>query len=151
MSLLILIKNNFKAFMINHYMVIGGYLLALISTLLFTTHYINPVVWMTMIGTGLYLSYVPFNALYFERMIATYKVKSNVGFIMYIADAFGYMGSVLVLFLKEFIGVQLSWTNFFTGAVIFITLIGITGTIIAAIYFRRKYLSVQLSLQTFYA
>ncbi len=151
MSLLILVKNNFKAFMINHYMVIGGYLLALISTLLFTTHYINPVVWMTMIGTGLYLSYVPFNALYFERMIATYKVKSNVGFIMYIADAFGYMGSVLVLFLKEFIGVQLSWTNFFTGAVIFITLIGITGTIIAAIYFRRKYLSVQSSLQTLYA
>ncbi len=47
---------------------------------------------MILIGTGLYISYVPFNALYFERMIATYKVQSNVGFIMYISDAFGYLG-----------------------------------------------------------
>jgi hypothetical protein len=139
MSLLILVKNNIRAFMINHFIIIVGYVLALISTLLFQAKYINPVVWMTMIGTGLYLSYVPFNALYFERMIATYKVKSNIGFIMYIADAFGYLGSVLVLFLKEFIGVKLSWTNFFTDAVLIITVIGIAGTFIAAFYFKRKY------------
>lgn len=143
MSLLILVKNNYKAFMINHYMVIGGYAVALLSTLLFLGHYISPVIWMTMIGTGLYLSYVPFNALYFERMIATYKVRSNIGFIMYIADSFGYLGSVTLLFAKEFIGMQLSWTNFFINAVIFISIVGITGTAIAAIYFKRKYLSVQ--------
>jgi hypothetical protein len=106
---------------------------------------------MTMIGTGLYLSYVPFNALYFERMIATYKAKSNIGFIMYIADAFGYAGSVLILFIKEFIGVKLSWTSFFTQAVIFISIVGIAGTIVAAVYFRKKYLSLQSSLQTLYA
>lgn len=150
MSLLILVKNNFHAFMINHYMVIIGYALALVSTILFMYHKIDPVWWMAMIGTGLYLSYVPFNALYFERMIATYKVKSNIGFIMYIADAFGYLGSVLVLFLKEFIGVQLSWTSFFTNAVIIISIIGIVGTFIAMIYFRRKYLSGQSTLQTVY-
>jgi hypothetical protein len=151
MSLLALVKNNFKAFMINHYMVIGGYVLALIATLLFNAHYINAILWMTMIGTGLYLSYVPFNALYFERMIASYRAKSNIGFIMYIADAFGYMGSVLILFVKNFIGVRLSWTSFFTQAVIFISIVGIAGTIVAAIYFRKKYLSVQSSLQTRYA
>lgn len=127
--------------MINHFIIIAGYILALISTLLFLAQYINPVIWMTMIGTGLYLSYVPFNALYFERMIATYKVKSNIGFIMYVADAFGYLGSVLVLFLKEFMGVKLSWTNFFTDAVIIISIIGILGTSIAAFYFKRKYLT----------
>ena len=150
MSLLVLVKNNFRAFMINHYMVMTGYALALVSTLLFTEHYLNPVMWMTMIGTGLYLSYVPFNALYFERMIASYKVKSNVGFIMYIADAFGYLGSVLVLFLKEFIGVKLSWTSFFTNAVVIVSVIGIAGTFVAMIYFRRKYLSVQSTVQTVY-
>ena len=98
-----------------------------------------------------YLSYVPFNALYFERMIATYKVKSNVGFVMYIADAFGYLGSVVVLFIKEFIGVQLSWTSFFTQAVIFISIVGIAETIVAAVYFRKKYLHLQISPQTIYA
>jgi hypothetical protein len=149
-GLLTLVKHNFKAFLINHYIIIGGYTLALISTLLFTAHYINPIVWMMMVGTGLYLSYVPFNALYFERMIAAYKIRSNVGFIMYIADAFGYLGSVLILVAKEFVGVQLSWTSFFTNAVIIIAVIGITGTAIAAVWFKRKYLFVQSTVPSVY-
>jgi hypothetical protein len=89
------------------------------------------------------MSYVPFNALYFERMIATYKAKSNVGFIMYIADAFGYLGSVIVLFVKEFIGVQLSWTEFFIRAVVVIGIIGLAGTFIAMLYFKKKFYSLQ--------
>ena len=139
MSLLILVKSNIRAFLINHYIVIGGYLLAFISTLLFSHHMLGPVAWMTLVGTGLYLSYVPFNCLYFERMIASYNMAGNVGFIMYIADAFGYLGSVLVLFIKQFIGLRLSWTNFFIDIILSICLFGIGGTILAAIYFRKKY------------
>lgn len=139
MSLLILIKDNVKAFLINHFIIIIGYMVALAATLLFTYKLINPVWWMIFVGTGLYISYVPFNALYFERMIATYKVQSNVGFIMYVSDAFGYLGSVLILFVKEFSGVQLSWTDFFIRAIFIITAVGIAGTLIAAIYFRQKY------------
>ena len=137
--------------MINHYIVIAGYVVTLISTLLFSNQQINGVVWMIMAGTGLYLSYVPFNALYFERMIASYKVKGNVGFIMYIADAFGYLGSVLVLFIKQFFGLNLSWTSFFINAVFIISAFGITGTILAAIYFRKKYYSNEQNIQIVYA
>jgi hypothetical protein len=82
-------------------------------------------------------------------MIATYKIRSNVGFIMYIADAFGYMGSVLILFVKEFIGVQLSWTSFFTNAIIFISIIGIAGTTIAAIYLNENFYLFNLLLKLF--
>jgi hypothetical protein len=151
MSLLVLIKSNIKAFLINHYIIVFGYILALLSTLLFINHNISPVVWMTSIGTGLYLSYVPFNCLYFERMIATYNIKGNVGFMMYIADSFGYMGSVIVLFAKEFFSVHLSWTSFFTHLVIIITVIGIAGTIAASLYFRKKYISDHSStIETIY-
>ena len=142
MSLLVIIKNNARAFLMNHFIIICGYVIALIATLFFINKIINPVWWMILIGTGLYISYVPFNALFFERMIATYKVQSNVGFIMYVSDAFGYLGSVLILFLKEFSGVQLSWTDFFIRAVFIVTIVGITGTVIAAIYFKRKYKSL---------
>lgn len=142
MSFLVIVKNNLRAFMINHYVIISGYVIALIATLLFINKLINPVWWMILIGSGLYMSYVPFNALYFERMIATYKVQSNVGFLMYISDSFGYLGSVAILFLKEFSGVHLSWTDFFIRAVFTVTTIGITGTIIAAFYFKRKHKSL---------
>jgi hypothetical protein len=150
MSLLIVVKSNIRAFMINHYIILAGYAIALISTLLFQNHSINAVLWMTLIGTGLYLSYVPFNALYFERMIASYRIKGNVGFIMYIADAFGYLGSVVVLFVKQFLGLNVSWTTFFVNAVLVICSFGIIGTIIAAIYFRNKYFT-QRSVQPIYA
>lgn len=147
MSLLIIVKDNIKAFMINHYIIIGGYALALVATLLFQSHYINAVMWMILIGTGLYLSYVPFNALYFERMIASYKIRGNVGFIMYVADAFGYLGSVVVLFVKQFLGLHVSWTSFFVNAVLIICTFGIAGTIVAAVYFRNKYYSNQRNMQ----
>jgi len=151
MGLLIVVKDNIKAFMINHYIIIAGYALALISTLLFQNRHISPVLWMIMIGTGLYLSYVPFNAIYFERMIASYRIKGNVGFIMYVADAFGYLGSVVVLFVKQFFGLHVSWTIFFVNAVLIICTFGVAGTIIAAIYFRNKYYLNQRNINTVYA
>lgn len=147
MSLLIIVKDNIKAFMINHYIILAGYILALVSTLLFQNHYISAVTWMILIGTGLYLSYVPFNALYFERMIASYKIRGNVGFIMYVADAFGYLGSVAVLFVKQFLGLHISWTSFFVNAVLIICTFGIAGTIVAAVYFRNKYYTNQRNIQ----
>lgn len=141
MALLVLEKNNFKAFVINHIIIMAGYALALISTLLFINHNIPALYWMMLVGTGLYLSYVPFNCLYFERMIASYRINANVGFVMYISDSFGYLGSVLVLFVKQFGGQDMSWTSFFENAVIIISLTGIAGTALALFYFNKKYSS----------
>ena len=151
MCLLIIVKDNIKAFMINHYIIIAGYAIALVATVLFQIHYLSAVTWMIMIGTGLYLSYVPFNALYFERMIASYQINGNVGFIMYVADAFGYLGSVTVLFVKQFIGLHVSWTTFFINAVLIICIFGIAGTIIAATYFKNKYYASLKKIKTVYA
>ncbi len=151
MSFLIVVKNNFRAFMINHYIIMMGYILALIATLLFCDHRVSPPVWMTLVGTGLYLSYVPFNCLYFERMIASFRITGNVGFVMYVADSFGYLGSVAVLFVKQFMGMRLSWTGFFIDAVIGISFFGIAGTIVSMLYFKKKYHHKQLKIETSYA
>jgi Family of unknown function (DUF5690) len=139
MSLLILVKENIKAFMINHWIIASGFIIMLLASVLYLYIQISPVFWMTLVGAGLYMSYVPFNCLYFERLIASYRVKGNVGFLMYTADSFGYLGSVIVLFIRQFAGLQLSWTSFFINTVLTISLIGILGTIFAAIYFRKKY------------
>jgi hypothetical protein len=101
MSLLILIRKNLRAFSIIHLMIIGGCILVGASTMLYYLKLISPVSWMTMAGLGLYLGYVPYNAIFFERMIATFNYKSNVGFVMYVADSMGYLGSVSILLVKE--------------------------------------------------
>jgi hypothetical protein len=125
-----LIKSNYKAFKIVHYLIVAGVVLATLSTILFKFNLISPITWMLIATTGLYLGYLPYNCLYFERLLSTYKINGNVGFVMYIADAFGYLGTLLVLIIKEFIDIQYSWINFFSflffsagiGGVVLITI-----------------------------
>lgn len=142
MGLLVFVKNNFHAFMLNHFIVITGFLVALISTLLYKQHRLDPVWWMTLTGLGLYMGYIPFNCIFFERLIAVFKYVSNVGFIIYVADSFGYLGSVLVMLFKNFSGMALSWSQFFMDAVLGVSVTGIVMMIASAWYFKKRYESV---------
>lgn len=138
MSLLILVKNNLKAFSIVHLFIIGGCVLVGASTLLFTMKLISPISWMTMAGLGLYLGYVPYNAIFFERMIAAFNYKSNVGFIMYVADSVGYLGSVSILLIKELGHSNISWGHFFQEGVMIVGLVGGICGVLSLIYFLQS-------------
>jgi MFS family permease len=142
MGLLVFIKDNYQAFMLNFLIVITGFVLAGLSSLLFMQHHIGPVTWMTMAGLGLYLGYIPFNCIFFERLIATFKYVSNVGFIIYVADSFGYLGSVSMLLVKNFSKLQLSWSRFFMDTVLGMSVLGILLMLGAYRYFRKKYRSL---------
>jgi len=109
-----LIKSNKIAFKLSHYLVILGLILVIFSTVLYGNKSISTITWMLTATSGLYLAYLPFNCLYFERMLSTYKMTANIGFVMYIADAFGYMGTVIVLLIKEFVQIKYSWVDFFS-------------------------------------
>ena len=110
-----LIKNNYRAFQLNNIIIIGGFALAAATTVAYHLHWISPVIWIIGASAGLYFGYVPYNCFYFERMLAAYKVPGNVGFLIYIADAFGYLGTVVVLLVKEFVKIKYTWVDFFTG------------------------------------
>ena len=138
MSLLILIKRNLRAFSVIHVMIIAGCLLIGAGTLLFNLGIIGPMVWMTMAGLGLYLAYVPYNAIFFERMIASFHYKSNVGFIIYVSDSIGYLGSVTVLLVKELGRPTISWADFFRQGVLFVAVIGGVCAISSLIYFMQS-------------
>jgi MFS family permease len=138
MSLLILVKKNLKAFSIIHLLIIGGCVLVGVSTTLYTLKLISPISWMTMAGLGLYLGYVPYNAIFFERMIATFNYRSNVGFIMYVADSMGYLGSVSILLVKELGRPNISWGNFFQEGVMIVAVVGGICGVLSLIYFLQS-------------
>ncbi|CAK9003486.1 L-threonine 3-dehydrogenase (TDH) [Durusdinium trenchii] len=52
---------------------------------------------MVLVGLGLYLPYVAVHTTIFERMLAMTRDVGTVGFLMYLADSFGYLGYVLVM------------------------------------------------------
>ena len=136
---MVFIKNNFTAFLTAHILIFAGFAITGISTWLFSVHLLLPVNWMMLAGLGLYLAYIPFNCLLFERMIAAFHFKGNVGFLMYLADSFGYLGSILVLFGKELFKIKLHWVSFYSQSVMILSVLGITGTLISAVYFFNKY------------
>jgi len=139
MSLLIFVRSNIRAFLLNHWIILFGFALTVFSTFLFEREMMNAFWWMTLSGTGLYMGYVPFNCMLFERLIASFKHISTAGFIIYVADSFGYLGSDVLMLVKNFSAEHESWTNFFTGLLMAGSMVGIVLTVLAAIYFRRKY------------
>jgi MFS family permease len=139
MGSLMVIRNNQTALMINHIIIIFGMILLGLSTYLFEQELIGAPSWMILIGLGLYFGYVPFNSIFFDRMIAAFQYAGAVGFIMYVADSFGYLGSVSVLFFKEFGFAKLSWINFFISSGYFISIAGTLLMTGSMIYFHQKH------------
>jgi hypothetical protein len=136
LSLLITVKNNLKAFMLIHIMIITGCLIIILGTVFFQLGYLKPVMWMTCVGIGLFMAYLPYNAVFFERLIATYYHKGNIGFLIYIADAFGYLASIFILGIKEFGNPRISWLDFFKDSLWLVAISGLLLGIFSMIYFK---------------
>ncbi len=136
---LMLIKNNKIAFMINHVLIMVGMIMIGIASYAFEHHWISEIPWMILIGTGLYLGYVPFNSIFFDRMIAAFRYTSTVGFIMYVADSFGYLASLGVVLSKELGFAKASWLNFFISGGYFISFVGTFLIAGSMLYFHLKY------------
>lgn len=138
MSLLMLIRKNSHALKMNHYMVITGFVITGISTLAYAKNIIPAESWMILNGLGLYLGYIPFNVVLFERLIAAARKPANVGFLMYIADSFGYLGSIGILLFKNFGQTEMSYAGFFMNALYVLSIAGIILTLFSLLYFNTK-------------
>ncbi|WP_249042456.1 DUF5690 family protein [Flagellimonas olearia] len=144
------VKDNFRALLTYHLLLILGTVVLGISTLMFQMGLMAPFVWMVCTGFGLYICYVPFNCLFFDRFIAAFKIKGNSGFLIYIADAFGYVGSVLVLLYKNFGQANLSWLNFFVYGTYAVAIIGICISVVLFVHFGARHKSEKLNQELDY-
>lgn len=138
LGLLILVKNNLKAFQLIHGQIIVGFAIAGISTYFFTQKSLDGTLWMILVGLGLYMAYIPYNVIFFERMIATFRERGNIGFVMYIADSIGYLGSFSILLNKEFMPSSIGWGSYFIQLVLIASVLGIALTIVSFFYFTQK-------------
>ena len=139
LGLFFLIKDNLKALLKMHLLMGIGMLLLLGSTYLYeASESISPLLWMTLSGLGVYLAYVPMGSMLFERVSAVFPYKSNAGFLIYVADAFGYLGSVLILLMKEVFYPNLSVYDYFVQLLYVIGVVGLLCLAIAYFYFKSK-------------
>ena len=136
---MIYIKNNKLAFQLSQFIIMAGFVICGIATLLFHFQIISGYAWIVLVGLGLYMGYIPFNSILFDRMIASFKIKGNVGFFMYLVDSFGYLATASVIILKGFLNTDISWTIFYKYGVIVLSIVGTILSIITLLYFNKKY------------
>lgn len=137
LALLMLIRDNLRALLAMHGLILLGALCLGGATLAFQAGLLGPLPWMIVVGAGLYLAYTPFNAMLFDRMIATIGTAANAGFLIYIADASGYVGSVALLLVHSLGTPDVRWLTFFI-ACCHATALAVGGlTLLSALHFMR--------------
>ncbi len=138
MALVITVRDNRRALLVIHAMVAGGFALLGASTLAFQAGLVSPLMWMILCGSGLYIAYSPINAVLFDRLVAVSGRAANAGFLIYVADSFGYLGSVTLLLWRNFGQASLDWLPFFMRGAYVTSIIGTVLTGVAATYFHRR-------------
>ena len=141
---MIMLRNNFSVLMITHGIMILGFVVAAVATMLFGNGSISMFSWTTSVGLGLYMVYIPYNSLLFDRLIAAFRFAGTVGFLIYIADSFGYLGSVAVLISKSIFRLEMHWLHFYQNLVLLMAIVGVMGTIFSIFYFNTKYKKIKM-------
>jgi hypothetical protein len=135
LGVIIVVRDNVRALLVIHGVVIAGLLLLGLSTLAFQAGLLSPLAWMILSGAGLYIAYVPFNAMLFDRLIAVSGTVGTAGFLIYIADASGYLGSCALLVWRNFGLVQLNWLQVFNAAAYGTSILGTVFVVLSAAFF----------------
>jgi hypothetical protein len=138
LAALTMLRNNQLA--VSVYLALMGLGLAVagLASLAFMAHALGPVAWMIAVGGGLYLAYTPYNAMLFDRLIAAGGSVGNAGFLIYVADSGGYLGSVALVMLRSMSGVRLPWARFLMNASLATSLGGLVLLGWAAVWFHRR-------------
>jgi hypothetical protein len=132
------VRDNRRALLLVHGLMLAGSLLILAATALWQAGALGPATWMILVGLGLYLGYVPFGCVLFDRLIATLGVVGTAGFMIYVTDAFGYVGSISILLYKDFGQRGLSWLEFFVGFSYVTGVVTSVCFVASLVYFARR-------------
>ena len=140
-ALTFMIKANAQAFSLLNGMILTGLILLGCTSIFFDDYFLQrPMLWTILTGVGLYLVYFPFNSMYFDRLVGLYRQRANSGFFIYIADAFGYLGSILILVFKTVVGAQASYLSFFNSVALLVAVAGITLIILSWSFFYNRFM-----------
>lgn len=88
------------------------------------------------------MAYLSFQTIFFERFIACFKIRGNVGFFIITIDFVGYMGTLALLVFKEVYASHVNWTLFYNQMSIYIGVaccLAFVGSLIYMIRASRRF------------
>jgi hypothetical protein len=111
LGLFSLIKSNRHAFTACCGLVGLGGLVIGFATLLLQKGMLGPQAWMATVGVGLYAAFVAYQAIVFERLLASLRVVGTASFLIVVSDSYGYLSTIALYFYKVFGGAHVSWVR----------------------------------------
>lgn len=133
----VLVTDNRKALSLALLTGVVGLLLVAFSLLAQASGSLSAFPFMVLLGLGLYLPYVAVHTTIFERLIALTRDRGNLGYLMYLADAAGYLGYVAVMLAKDGRLRGGDFLEFFRSLAWWISLLAALGLLAAWQRFRR--------------
>jgi hypothetical protein len=137
-GLAITIRSNRNAFLGSLVLTLLGFVTVLVSLLLFVLKLLGPFPFMVLVGLGTYVPYVAFHTTVFERFIAAFRERGNIGYLMYLSDASGYFAYVLVVILLNLSFVKLQYLSLFNWTATVMAIVSVLITIALYARFLRK-------------
>src|SRR5262245_32750450 len=110
---MVLVHDNRRAFFSALALAVGGVALVGVTLAGLREGALSPFAFMVLHGIGLYLPYIAVHTTIFERLIAMTRDRGNIGYLMYLADSFGYLGYVGVLLARNALGPAENFLAFF--------------------------------------
>ncbi|OWK41744.1 DUF5690 family protein [Fimbriiglobus ruber] len=95
------IKSHRRALAVVYVLVLSGFALIGLATAAFQANLLTGLGWISLVGVGLYLAYVPFGVVLFERVMAATRFRGTSVFVVQLADGVGYTGSVAIQLYRD--------------------------------------------------
>lgn len=97
--------------------------------------------WLFLQSFCLDIAYLSFQTIFFERFIACFRIKGNVGFFIITIDFIGYLGTLSLLLFKELYAAHIDWQSFYNEMSVWVGIIcclAFAGSQVYLLYARRK-------------
>lgn len=138
LALLFLVRDNRRGLLMTHGLMFAGAVTLGGSTVLFDAGLIGGLGWMIGIGLGLYMAYVPFGCVLFDRMLAATGFLGTSVFMIYVADAAGYGGSVALVLYRQFAHAGVGTLDFVRVTAYVTAALSMAGFAYSAFYFAAR-------------
>jgi len=139
-ALFIFCRSNIKALLSLMVLVITGCLTMTYVSFQYEAFVSRPITWLFIQSLSLYIAYLTFQTIFFDRFIACFRIKGNVGFFIALIDFIGYLGTVSLLSVKELLDIDLEWFVWFNHIACFVGGICSILFVIAGVLIYRKYM-----------
>ena len=142
------IKSNIKVLVILLSMVVAGTATLSFVSFNYDALQLNTITWLFIQSLSLYIAYLCFQSIFFDRFIACFRIKGNVGFFIVTIDFIGYTGTVLVLMFKEFFHADINWLEFYNRASGYVGIICTVAFTCSIIYLVQRHRREKMACET---